>query len=99
MAGLFVGLACVLRHALLHVGLCCARCVSRFPAARTAAPARPAVRLFELRIGPHQRGWVQKVLVESFEVEGAALEFGGDRRCADKEGAQAGNVDGSAATL
>lgn len=57
------------------------------------------VRLFELRIGPHQRGWVQKVLVESFEVEGAALEFGGDRRCADKEGAQAGNVDGSAATL
>ncbi|KAL4431637.1 hypothetical protein ABPG77_001479 [Micractinium sp. CCAP 211/92] len=43
------------------------------------------VRLFELRIGPSARGWVQKVLVESFEVDGAALEFGGDRRCTDRE--------------
>lgn len=44
-----------------------------------------AVCLFELRIGPSVRGWVQKVLVESFEVDGAALEFGGDRRCTDRE--------------
>lgn len=54
------------------------------------------MRLFEIRIGPHERGWVQKVLVESFEVEGAALEFGGDRRCKGERDAEA---SGSTATF
>lgn len=43
----------------------------------------PAVRLYELRLGWHQRGWVERRLVEAFEVQGAALEFGGAARCTD----------------
>lgn len=40
-----------------------------------------AVRLFEYRIGGSERGGVQKQLLEAFEFEGAALEFGGAARC------------------
>jgi hypothetical protein len=39
------------------------------------------VRLFEYRFSNHERGWVQKHLLEAFEFEGAAVEFGGDCRC------------------
>jgi hypothetical protein len=44
-------------------------------------PAWPAVRLLEYRFSNHERGWVQKHLLEAFEFEGAAVEFGGDCRC------------------
>jgi len=39
------------------------------------------VRLFDYRLSFHERGWVQKRLLEAWEFEMAALEFGGDRRC------------------
>lgn len=47
------------------------------------------MRLFEYRLGPHARTWVQKHLLEAFEFEGAALELGGAARCEepDQQGA------------
>ena len=39
------------------------------------------MRLFEYSFSNHERGWVQKHLLEAFEFEGAAVEFGGDCRC------------------
>lgn len=42
-----------------------------------------AVRLFELRFGWHEQGWVQKQLLEAWEFEGAALEFGDAARCTE----------------
>lgn len=40
-----------------------------------------AVRLFELTPSWSEPGFFQRRLVEAWEFDGSALEFGGDRRC------------------
>ncbi|EFN53194.1 hypothetical protein CHLNCDRAFT_137022 [Chlorella variabilis] len=51
------------------------------PFSEESFTAAATVRLFEYRIGGSERGGVQKQLLEAFEFEGAALEFGGAARC------------------
>lgn len=43
------------------------------------------MRLYELRLGWHERDWVQRCLVEAFEVQDAGLEFGGTARCSEEQ--------------
>ena len=43
------------------------------------------MRLYELHLGWHERGWVQRRLVEAFEVADAGLEFGGAARCSEEQ--------------
>jgi hypothetical protein len=45
------------------------------------------VRLHEYGLSFRGSSWVQKRLVEAFEVAGAAVEFGGSARCPAPHGA------------
>lgn len=60
-----------------------AQCVSL-----PALPCHP-VRLYELHLGWHERAWLERRLVEAFEVEDAGLEFGGAARCSETAEAEA----------
>ncbi len=60
------------------------------------------VRLYELHLGWHDRSWVERRLVEAFEVQDAALEFGGTARCDEAElkaAAMAAEAEGAAGAL
>ncbi|KAI7841255.1 hypothetical protein COHA_005028 [Chlorella ohadii] len=64
--------------------------------------AYASVRLYELHLGWHERSWVERRLVEAFEVQDAALEFGGSARCDGaelKEAATAEEVEEAARAL
>ena len=74
-------------------------CRLTFPA---STPCTLPVRLYELHLGWHERSWVERRLVEAFEVQDAALEFGGSARCDGaelKEAATAEEVEEAARAL
>ncbi|PRW59897.1 putative tocopherol chloroplastic Q6K7V6 [Chlorella sorokiniana] len=64
--------------------------------------AYASVRLYELHLGWHERSWVERRLVEAFEVQDAGLEFGGAARCSEDElqaAAAAQKAEGAAGVL
>lgn len=70
----------------MSVPVCTRQTSSTLPA---CSPLPYTVRLYEYQLGWHEEGWVRKVLVEAFEVEGAAVEFGGEARCQESDAAGA----------